>query len=63
MSLFDESLELSNEMMVNENNWSMVKSGFHEELTKAIKIIIDTETPRTFYRSKEAQKRITDVIA
>lgn len=63
MSLFDGSLELSNEMMVNENNWSMIKSGFHEELTKAIKIIIDTETPRTFYRNKEAQKRITDVIA
>lgn len=62
MSLFDGSLELSNEMMVNENNWSMIKSGFHEELTSTIKYIVETETPRTFYRDKENQKKITDVI-
>ena len=37
MSLFDGSLELSNEMMVNENNWSMIKSGFHEEIDKSNK--------------------------
>ncbi len=62
MSLFDGSLELSNEMMVNENNWSMIKSGFHEELTNTIKYIVETETPRSFYRDKENQKKITDVI-
>lgn len=62
MSLFDGSLELSNEMMVNENNWSMIKSGFHEELTSTIKYIVETETPRSFYRDKENQKKITDVI-
>ena len=62
MSLFDGSLELSNEMMVNENNWSMIKSGFHEELTSTIKFIVETETPRSFYRDKENQKKITDVI-
>lgn len=62
MSLFDGSLELSNEMMVNENNWTMIKSGFHEELTSTIKHIVETETPRTFYRDKENQKKITDVI-
>lgn len=62
MSLFDGSLELSNEMMVNENNWSMIKSGFHEELTSVIKFIVETETPRSFYRDKENQKKITDVI-
>lgn len=62
MSLFDGSLEVSNEMMVNENNWSMIKSGFHEELTNTIKYIVETETPRSFYRDKENQKKITDVI-
>lgn len=55
-------LEVSNEMMVNERNWSNVHNGFHRELTQAVADIISTSSPGRFYRDQQNKEKITSII-
>lgn len=62
MNVDDDGFVLSNEAMVNESNWKMVKSGFHEDLTLAIEYCRANTNRKTFYKSQEAKDKITNVI-